>query len=180
MIYTCKNCGMKFKGKPSAKRVYCSKKCHDEAQTLGETVKCYACGKEIKIPPSDTSKKHFCSQECRLSWLSRRVREEVNVTGHSKGHKAPHLSELNRKRNPLLALEPDAANRGSYKGKEHRRTMERILGRKLKPNEDVHHINGIHDDNRPENLMVMSHSEHLKLHWRLLKKGGDGNNDSNR
>jgi hypothetical protein len=96
----------------------------------------------------------------------------MNVPGHTKGHKAPHLTELNRRRNPLLALEPDAVTRGSYREKEHRRVMEKILGRKLKPNEDVHHINGIHYDNRPENLMVIDHREHMKLHWQIAREKG--------
>lgn len=174
MIYICKHCGREFKGKSSAKRVYCSKECHDASQITGRSGTCDRCGKEIWIYSSDKAQRHFCGQECRTAWLSEHVKAEVNVKGHSKGHKAPHLSELNRKRNPLLALEPNAANRRSYRGKEHRRVMERILGRRLMPDEDVHHINGIHDDNRPENLRVMKHSDHIKLHWSiLLGKEGD-------
>lgn len=49
----------------------------------------------------------------------------------------------------------------------HRWVMEQYLNRRLSRNEHIHHINGNGLDNRVENLILISNSEHGKLHRKL-------------
>ena len=54
---------------------------------------------------------------------------------------------------------------------EHLLVMEQKLGRPLAPGEEVHHLNHVRDDNRPENLeLSANHSEHFQKHLPLRPK----------
>lgn len=48
--------------------------------------------------------------------------------------------------------------------KRARWVMEKYLGRYLKKDENIHHMNGIKTDDNINNLMLVSRSEHMKIH----------------
>lgn len=69
---------------------------------------------------------------------------------HSKGYIMIHRPE-----------HPRADRRGYVL--EHRLIMEKKIGRYLFPTEDVHHKNEVKDDNRIENLELLTHGKHTTL-----------------
>ena len=153
-------------------------------------VTCYRCNKEINKYPLQVRERNFCSNECRLAWWSVWTIKEMNIPGHSAGHKAPHLVAFNKSRkNPMSYPEirikvadklRDRGNGKSYRkihGRhEHRIVAEKKLGRALEKGEIVHHIDCNERNNKPNNLAVMSRAEHARIHFskdsRIIQ-GGD-------
>lgn len=100
---------------------------------------CQQCGKEFHRRSGGIGKGTFCSVACRTA--NRRPDRYVDVHGYAW-------------------IWREDGRRVS----EHRWLTEQRIGRPLRRDEHVHHINGDKLDNRPENLQVLSHTEHMRLH----------------
>lgn len=89
-------------------------------------------------------------------------RNSCNYNGmNGYGHTKPH------RKGYILAYVPDHphAHKDGYV-MLHKVLMEREIGRYLNPDEVVHHINHIRDDNRIENLRLMSKHDHMSIHMK--------------
>jgi hypothetical protein len=133
---------------------------------------CDFCGKEFFKYKSDVGNKKFCSKECVYKYKSKKY----NPGGYCKHE---HLSELNKKLNPTRMTEEVRENirwahllKGEGKAypkihrkAAHRVTAEKMLGRKLRPGEVVHHKDENKLNYSEDNLeVVISQKEHAKLH----------------
>ncbi len=124
-------------------------------------VVCEECGKIVFRSPAEfrRRKQHFCSRKCHMVYMNRVMNPE---------RMTPEVRE--KLRNSKLGTGEGKTYTKTYGRHTHRIVAEEKLGRPLKKGEIVHHIDGNKRNNDPSNLMVMTQSEHCRIHF---KKGGD-------
>lgn len=98
---------------------------------------------------AETRRKISEANECHYNGL--------NGNGHLKQHPKGYILAY-------VPKHPRATNDGYVM--YHTVVVEREIGRYLFEDEEVHHINHVRDDNRPENLLLMKKHEHRSMHMR--------------
>jgi hypothetical protein len=143
---------------------------------------CKQCGKtflkSLSIYKNDLKKVNagkFCSRECYHKSPESRPATRMKRE-KSKWWKGGRIFERGYK----LVLVDKEHPYGIAKGggekyiREHRLIMEKHLGRYLKKNEVVHHIDGDRKNNELKNLKLMTTSEHARDHilnyWKKRKE----------
>lgn len=121
---------------------------------FGVIKKCIQCNKDFFADNSSIKRGWgvLCDAKCRTNYFSGdRVFGWQGGKANSGGYIMIYLPK-----HPL-------ASKYGYV-LEHRLIIQTVVKRELKSNEHIHHINSIKNDNRIENLKIMSRSEHMRLH----------------
>lgn len=162
-------CGVEFYLRPSSTQQYHSKECRDADKKKSVERTCSQCGKVYRrflsqIADGDSG---CCGQVCFKA--AKRAAAIGSKKKTSDGYVVVFLPD-----------HPQAQPSTGYV-MEHRLVMEEIIGRPLLSGEEVHHKNGIRNDNRPTNLEFWEFSQPAgqrvedKVAWarQMLEQYGD-------
>lgn len=151
-LKACEQCATEFYPNYSGEQRFCSVECVAESQRTRQVAACEFCGGDYV--QGKGRRERFCSRPC---WIGASYKRPLDRQHNGK----PAVLDNN---GYVRIYEPGhpAATRSGWIF-EHRHIVEQALGRALANAEHVHHLNHVRDDNRPENLQLLSHSEHSAI-----------------
>lgn len=107
-------------------------------------VSCEFCGAVFAVKPYRINTARYCSASCKSTHVARTTAEKRGNAQRNRGD-GKSYRKLNGRH-------------------EHRVIAEQKIGWPLMPGEIVHHIDGDHRNNDPDNLAVMTQGEHMREH----------------
>jgi hypothetical protein len=127
------------------RKVFCSRACFGKNKTeeRSEIRRCVVCLNEFKAIKGNIKRRMTlcCSRDCLKKWRENNKKTFIDSAGYFCKDKK----------------------------RLHREAVEKFLGRKLKREECVHHIDGNKLNNDISNLQILSQSEHSKIHFDKIK-----------
>lgn len=155
---TCETCGALFERKKV--RRFCSKPCYGKSLVGCQHSETTIARMRAARLANNPMRGGHHTEETRAKMRA------ANNSSHASGESAINWrgGRITDKHGYVHIYAPDHPNAvGNYVA-EHRLVMCAALGRPLRDEEEVHHKNEVVDDNRPENLEVMSKGAHARLH----------------
>lgn len=145
--------------------------------------KCDNCGMEFlyRGRHANRNKHFFCCYDCYIDFKTKKIEVPCDLCGthfmkkRSDIWRSDHNFCSEECYRDYTSLNRQSKNGLHYNGKAvYRMMMEHVLGRPLLPEEMVHHIDGNHKNNALSNLVIVSQSEHQKIHAATKPRNSKG------
>jgi len=159
----CLQCKKDFIPRGYVKRKFCSLKCFHDSTIRKVKQACLFCGAEFLTHPSNIPAKRgkFCSQECRYSYP--RKKKGAKKIGSIK------IAVCGNKKPRRLIKVRDA--KGDNEWEFYARYIWEQVNGKIPEGYVIHHVNKDRLDDRIENLLLLSPTEHIIMHKDDLDRG---------